>query len=212
LVHSKAAYIVDDVAAHRAALRSEDPAARRDYVNSLRRRKLATQKVLAEKQKLKATEVAERFGRAKPQALAANAEPRSHSSADADGGAAADLSRVDLASVTPTSSRDLISSQQDSACSVRDVTRGPVCSFLRDAGYYMTPGLRFGARYSVYPGDPLRFHAHFMANQYDWDEPIPLLDIVGGGRLATAVKKAFLIGGEEPDVSVKMYSIEWAAM
>jgi tRNA-splicing endonuclease subunit Sen34 len=83
----------------------------------------------------------------------------------------------------------------------------------------MTPGLRFGAKYSVYPGDPLRFHAHFMANQYGWDEEIPILDIVAGGRLATAVKKAYLIGGQQPqtdesvdDRRMRTFSIEWAAM
>lgn len=82
----------------------------------------------------------------------------------------------------------------------------------------MTPGLRFGAQYSIYPGDPLRFHAHFMANQYDWCQEIPILDIVGGGRLATAVKKAFLIGGEQPateatdNLTVRTFSVEWAGM
>lgn len=82
----------------------------------------------------------------------------------------------------------------------------------------MTPGLRFGARYSVYPGDPLRFHAHFMANQYDWNEEIPILDVVSGGRLATAVKKAFLMGGHQAPSEtmlqppLRTISIEWAAM
>jgi len=47
----------------------------------------------------------------------------------------------------------------------------------------MTPGLRFGCHYTVYPGDPLRFHSHFLATGADWDEEFDLLDIVGGGRL-----------------------------
>lgn len=223
LVHKKCAYIVDDVAAHQSALCSSDPAIKRAYVDSLRRRKQAAQKILSDKHAQKAAEVAERLGRAKPKSqpspapldVAGSAENISHSNADLGDGTATAPSQVDLMSVTPTSSRDLITKQEDNACSLRDVPRGPVCSFLQDTGYYMTPGLRFGARYSVYPGDPLRFHAHFMANQYDWDEQIPLLDIVGGGRLATAVKKAFLIGGQPSGTenpTVKMYSIEWAAM
>src|SRR5699024_7718701 len=95
---------------------------------------------------------------------------------------------------------------------------GPLCRFLQTAKFYMTPGLRFGARYSVYPGDPLRFHAHFMANQYDWNEEIPILDVVSGGRLATAVKKAFLMGGHQAPSEtmlqppLRTISIEWAAM
>lgn len=54
------------------------------------------------------------------------------------------------------------------------------------------------------------------------------MDIVGGGRLGTGVKKGFLIGGSEPDSiggttggnkdgnedegRIRTFSIEWAAM
>lgn len=47
----------------------------------------------------------------------------------------------------------------------------------------------------MYPGDPLRFHSHFLANGLGWDEEIGLLDLVGGGRLGTGVKKGWLVGG-----------------
>jgi tRNA splicing endonuclease len=71
-------------------------------------------------------------------------------------------------------------------------------------------------------GDPLRFHSHFLAVGHDWDEEIDLLDIVGGGRLGTGVKKGYLIGGVDPDKesveaddqhgNVRAFCIEWAAM
>ena len=48
----------------------------------------------------------------------------------------------------------------------------------------------------VYPGDPLRFHSHFLAVGYGWEEEIELLSLVGGGRLGTGVKKGFLVGGK----------------
>lgn len=53
-----------------------------------------------------------------------------------------------------------------------------------------------------------------MAKEFNWDEEITILDIVSGGRLATAVKKSFLLGGQQfPDVSsVRTFSLEWAAM
>lgn len=79
----------------------------------------------------------------------------------------------------------------------------PLYVHLHEQGYYMTPGLRFGANYSVYPGDPMRFHAHFLASAFDWDEPISMLDIVGPGRLATSVKKGFVIAGEAPLTQVE---------
>ncbi|CAG9946731.1 unnamed protein product [Clonostachys rosea f. rosea IK726] len=126
-------------------------------------------------------------------------------------------SPMDNFGVTPTSSRDLIPADVDREFEVSDTPEGPLARYLQDGGYHTTPGLRFGSEYSVYPGDPLRFHAHFMANQYDWDEEIPILDIIEGGRLATAVKKAFVIAGSDPSkgeapANVTAYSIEWAGM
>jgi len=95
----------------------------------------------------------------------------------------------------------------------------PLFVHLHSKGYFMTPGLRFGCQYSTYPGDPLRFHSHFLATGYDWDDEINLLDIVGGGRLGTGVKKGYLIGGVEPEDGseeaerkVRTFCFEWAAM
>lgn len=70
---------------------------------------------------------------------------------------------------------------------------------LHGLDYFMSPGLRFGCQLLVYPGDPLRFHSHFLAVGAGWDEEIDLLALVGGGRLGTGVKKGWLIGGLEAD-------------
>ncbi|SZF05156.1 unnamed protein product [Blumeria hordei] len=92
---------------------------------------------------------------------------------------------------------------------------------LYDRGYFILPGLRFGCNYNVYPGDPLRYHSHFIAVGYQWDQDIPVFDIVGGGRLGTAVKKGFLIGGLDPDFKddeggkkshIRTFAIEWGGM
>ncbi|KAG8527573.1 uncharacterized protein KY384_007726 [Bacidia gigantensis] len=101
---------------------------------------------------------------------------------------------------------------------------------LHQRGYFMTPGLRFGCQFSVYPGDPLRFHSHFLAVGAKWDEEFELLQLIGGGRLGTGVKKGFMVGGleeqqpnedtgkrsQEPDnaanAHVRTFCIEWVAM
>ncbi|KAK8105344.1 hypothetical protein PG999_008703 [Apiospora kogelbergensis] len=100
----------------------------------------------------------------------------------------------------------------------------PLYAHLQDKGYFMMPGLRFGCDYNVYPGDPLRFHSHFQATGFQWNEDINVLDLVTAGRLGTNVKKSFLIGGkvedeampkgktEETAKNVRAFSIEWAAM
>lgn len=100
----------------------------------------------------------------------------------------------------------------------------PLYKHLHDQGYFMSPGLRFGCQFVAYPGDPLRFHSHFLCNGMDWDQEFDLLDLVGGGRLGTGVKKGFLIGGDSEEVSVasgrgegpssevRSFCIEWGGM
>ena len=71
---------------------------------------------------------------------------------------------------------------------------------LHNLLYFISPGLRFGCQFLIYPGDPLRFHSHFLAISADWNEEINLVDLVGGGRLGTGVKKGWLIGGVEKNL------------
>jgi tRNA-splicing endonuclease subunit Sen34 len=124
--------------------------------------------------------------------------------------------------VTPTLSYPLVkTSSLGTQSEVPEATPSyPLFSHLHSKGYYLLPGLRFGCQYTIYPGDPLRYHSHFLAVSKAWDEPIDLLDVLGGGRLGTRVKKGYLLGGveEEPssgqkdEPSVRTYCIEWVAM
>ncbi|MCJ1362611.1 tRNA-splicing endonuclease subunit [Acarospora aff. strigata] len=102
-------------------------------------------------------------------------------------------------------------------------TSYPLFAHLHSHGYFISPGLRFGCQYLVYPGDPLRFHSHFLVTGMQWDEELDLLDLVGGGRLGTGVKKGFLIGGVErqgehrtdeliKEGRVRTFCIEWGGM
>lgn len=229
LIRTNVAYVVDDVAAHSSALRSLDADSRRAYVSSLRLRKQTAQKVFAEMNAQKASITASKKKNKKTrdpsEAVPSAADLGTAGSGAAlrpdDGGNPSPRnSQVTLLGVTPTSSISHVSPDAHALpVEPRNSEKGSLCQFMLGSGYFMTPGLRFGSRYSVYPGDPLRFHAHFMANEYGWEEEIPILDIVGGGRLATAVKKAFLIGGRKPSTSpdmvtspVRTFSIEWAGM
>ncbi|KAG9781344.1 putative tRNA-splicing endonuclease subunit tsp-4 [Exophiala dermatitidis] len=116
--------------------------------------------------------------------------------------------------VTPATSRLLLPTPPSTPkLGVQDLPSSyPLYRHLHERGYFMTPGLRFGCQYTVYPGDPLRFHSHFLAVGTEWDEEIDLMDIVGGGRLGTGVKKGFLLGGADPNGGVRTFSVEWAAM
>ncbi|KAL4887607.1 hypothetical protein BJY04DRAFT_5290 [Aspergillus karnatakaensis] len=96
----------------------------------------------------------------------------------------------------------------------------PLFAHLHSKGYFLSPGLRFGCQYLAYPGDPLRFHSHFLSVAAEWDEELDLMDVIAGGRLGTGVKKGFLIGGADTNgantgnagANVRCFSIEWAGM
>lgn len=95
----------------------------------------------------------------------------------------------------------------------------PLFRYLHSRGFFHMPGLRFGCHYNVYPGDPLRYHSHFAATGLGWNQEFDLLDVVGGGRLGTGTKKAYMIGGEDPEAptedgkeNVRAFSVEWAAL
>lgn len=93
-----------------------------------------------------------------------------------------------------------------------DPARYDLFQYLHQRKYFLTPGLRFGAQYVAYPGDPLRFHSHYVASGHLYDDAIPLMDLVGGGRLGTGVKKAWLVGGKDDEGEVKCFTLEWAGM
>lgn len=122
-----------------------------------------------------------------------------------------------LPAITPTTSNAMLSNGTSNP-DVENHTALPLYSYLNERGYFITPGLRFGGDFSVYPGDPFRYHAHYMANNYGWDEKIPMLDLVTSGRLGTAVKKSFLMGGQKPAADnceageLRAFCIEWAGM
>lgn len=89
------------------------------------------------------------------------------------------------------------------------VGRYNMYKYLHEKGYFLSPGIRFGGQFLAYPGDPLRFHSHHTAIGFENDEEFGVLDIVGGGRLGTAVKKCWVVGAEN-DEEYRAYSVEWA--
>lgn len=122
--------------------------------------------------------------------------------------------KTPICSVSPTVIRNLQTGISHGSTTALPL-RSPLHMRLHAGRFFMTPGLRFGAHFSVYPGDPFRYHAHFLANDYKWDEEIPLLDLVGAGRLSTAVKKGFLAGGEDSlhfSRQARVFCVEWAGM
>jgi len=89
------------------------------------------------------------------------------------------------------------------------------CEVFRDLwekGNYLGGGGKFGGDWLVYPGDPLRYHSHFVATvQTSPSALLRPMEIVAHGRLGTATKKAHLLCGWDPvSREVTYISIEWA--
>lgn len=122
--------------------------------------------------------------------------------------------------ITPTTSHPPLRAEKPEKSELPDIPSSyPLYKHLHTNGYFMAPGIRFGCQYMAYPGDPLRFHSHFLCNGMDWDQEFDLLDLVGGGRLGTGVKKGFLVGGPEKQDNgsqetgdVRAFCIEWGGM
>lgn len=122
-------------------------------------------------------------------------------------------------SLLPKEATSLSSEQFPFPATVRDAALADAFDALHDRGLRMGLGPRFGGEYLVYPGDYLRYHAHFTSQVIVRDEPIKPAQLVAWGRLGTGTKKAGLLccwddegRGEDKAKkgNVEFYSLEWA--
>src|SRR4030042_2391986 len=64
---------------------------------------------------------------------------------------------------------------------------------LRDSGLILTPGIKFGCDFAVYKYGPGVEHAPYMVSVKKAESTITATEIVKTGRLATTVRKRFII-------------------
>jgi len=64
---------------------------------------------------------------------------------------------------------------------------------LRDSGLIVTPGIKFGCDFAVYKYGPGVEHAPYMVSVKTASADISATEIVKAGRLATTVRKRFII-------------------
>ena len=80
----------------------------------------------------------------------------------------------------------------------RDTYRGfgaayQVYDNLREKGYVVTPGIKFGADFAVYEHGPGIDHAPFIVSVETPESIMGPFEVVRAGRLATTVRKQFII-------------------
>lgn len=244
LVEKEVAYIVDDVSWHRENFRTLAGEDRRKYLESLRSAGRKCRRAAEELQQKRAERgIAKQaiLRASKDTSLSTASKPgepadvsivfseerqsaeslfvHSRPSSPTPSSTPSMLSSAPY-TLTPTTTYTPLSLPQNQSPQVDPPVPAsyPLFSHLHTLDYFITPGLRFGCDYTVYPGDPLRFHSHFLAVGHGWEDEIPLLDLIGGGRLGTGVKKGFLIGGASPGTEkkphgdVRTFCIEWGGM
>ncbi|XP_046439904.1 tRNA-splicing endonuclease subunit Sen34-like [Daphnia pulex] len=92
---------------------------------------------------------------------------------------------------------------------VRPTLRCKVFSDLWEKGYYITSGEKFGGDYLVYPGDPLKFHSHFIAVCVEEHQMLTPWFLIQKGRLGTSVKKTVLMCSLDENDKVNYQSVNW---
>ena len=81
---------------------------------------------------------------------------------------------------------------------------------LRDRGYVVSPGIKFGCDFAVYEHGPGIDHAPYLVQVYKSVDAITSTRIVLAGRLATTVKKQFILAIPKTDgKKVDFIGFDW---
>ncbi|MBI3858772.1 MAG: tRNA-intron lyase [Thaumarchaeota archaeon] len=81
---------------------------------------------------------------------------------------------------------------------------------LREAGYVVTPGIKFGSDFAVYEHGPGIDHAPYIIQVMPPDSKITATSMVRSGRLATTVRKQFIIAiPDKEKSSVEFLRYDW---
>ena len=81
---------------------------------------------------------------------------------------------------------------------------------LREAGFVVTPGVKFGADFAAYERGPGLDHAPYLVRVSIPSSKMTATDIVLAGRLATTVRKQFIIAIADPAKNdVSFVGFDW---
>ena len=79
---------------------------------------------------------------------------------------------------------------------------------LRERGLIVTPGIKYGCDFAVYEKGPGLDHAPYIIKVKGSGEELTAAEIVEAGRLATSVRKTFIIAMVDSS-EVKFLSFKW---
>lgn len=78
---------------------------------------------------------------------------------------------------------------------------------LRKNGFIVTPGIKYGCDFAVYKHGPGVEHAPYMVSVKQGEEDLTVTEIVKAGRLATTVRKRFIVAIPDLEANTIEYLI-----
>ena len=79
---------------------------------------------------------------------------------------------------------------------------------FRNKGYIVNPGIKFGCDFAVYQKGPGIDHAPYLLQVYNSTDTISATSVVLAGRLATTVRKQFILAIPKGD-KVDCLALDW---
>lgn len=80
---------------------------------------------------------------------------------------------------------------------------------FRDKGYIINPGIKFGCDFAVYQKGPGIDHAPYLVQVYNMTDSISSTGVVLAGRLATTVRKQFILAIPHGKDDVNYLALDW---
>ena len=80
---------------------------------------------------------------------------------------------------------------------------------FRDKGYIINPGIKFGCDFAVYQKGPGIDHAPYLVQVYNTTDFISSTGVVLAGRLATTVRKQFILAIPHGKDDVNYLALDW---
>ncbi|KAJ2788310.1 tRNA-splicing endonuclease subunit [Coemansia linderi] len=101
--------------------------------------------------------------------------------------------------------------QAQGAHSEQEQLRFDLFKDLHKRGFYITRGIKFGADYMLYPGEPMRYHSHYIVNLVDHQDKITPRQLIALSRLGTSVKKTRILCSWDSTVQQFIYvNVDWS--
>ncbi len=80
---------------------------------------------------------------------------------------------------------------------------------FRDLGYVVNPGIKFGCDFAVYEKGPGIDHAPYLVQVYSKRDSMSSTAVVLAGRLATTVRKHFILAVPQARGQVGYIALDW---